>query len=316
MGGILKDVVSIIVPVYNAEKYISKCLESILRQSYKNIELLLLNDGSSDNSLKIIKEYAKKYNFIKIFTHKNKGVGFTRNIGIKNAKGRYIVFVDSDDFIDENYIEMLLKSIKNYDAVFSGYKSVKENGEILSINSLDKSEWAKYKYTGILGKMYKTDYLLENEIFYPDYKVGEDLYFALLVINKSTKINTIDYCGYNYVLNSESATNSLKEMYDMLPIFKVLYEKVESVLKEDTKLFHFFIKAILYSILLQKENLTSKEMNEMFLNTMKWIKKQKRKIGIFRYKLESFKIRFLVNLFIVGYYLKITRLLFILLKCV
>ncbi len=310
----MNKIVSIIVPVYNAEKYIDRCLHSILNQSYTNIEIVLINDGSSDNSLKIINEYAKKYSFIKVYSHENKGVGFTRNFGILQAKGEYIVFVDSDDYIDENYVEILLNSVKNYDAVFSGYKSITENGEIISVNALDQSEWAKYKYTGILGKIYKTKYLIQNKIFYPNYKVGEDLYFALLVINKGAKILTIDYCGYNYVQNSKSVTNSLIEKYDMLPMFQDLYEKIHQDLENDTKLFHFYIKAMLYSIILQKSILSSKEMNEMFFNTMKWIKNCKRKIGIFNYKLESLKIRFFVNLFVFGYCIKINKILFIILK--
>lgn len=314
MGVILKNLISVIVPVYNSEKYIHKCIDSILNQSYKNIEVLLINDGSVDNSLEILKEYAKTYNFIKIFSHQNRGVGFTRNFGIQEAQGEYIIFVDSDDYIDQDYIEVLLESIENYDATFSGYKSINENSKIISINSLDKSEWAKYKYTGILGKIYKSEYLKRNKIFYPDYKVGEDLYFALLVINKGANINTIDYCGYNYVHNNKSATNSIKEKYDMLVIFKDLYDKVKNNLDDTSKLFHFYIKAMLYSIILQKSILTPKEMNEMFSQTMKWVKTKRKKIGIFNYKLESFKIKFLVNLFVGGYYIKINRLLFIMLK--
>lgn len=103
--------VSIIVPIYNAEKFIKKCIESILNQSYKNLELILVNDGSKDNSSKIINQY-KNNKRVNIFTQKNHGAAYTRNFGLKQATGKYVTFIDSDDFIDKDYIEKYVKSFK------------------------------------------------------------------------------------------------------------------------------------------------------------------------------------------------------------
>ena len=94
------DKISIIVPIYNCEKYLKRCLESIINQTYNNLEIILLNDGSSDNSLKIIKEYKKKDNRIIVIDKKNTGVSDTRNIGIQKASGKYICFCDSDDVLE------------------------------------------------------------------------------------------------------------------------------------------------------------------------------------------------------------------------
>ena len=117
--------VSIIVPVYNAEKFIDKCIQSLINQTYQNIEIILSNDGSKDNSLKKIKDWEKKYpDKIKCESHKNQGVGMTRNKGIALATGDYLTFVDSDDYLDDNFIETLVNNIDDCDIIVSGYKRV------------------------------------------------------------------------------------------------------------------------------------------------------------------------------------------------
>ena len=97
--------VSVIVPVYNTEKYLERCIDSIISQSFKDFELILINDGSKDKSLSIMKEYAKKDKRIKVFDQNNKGPAITRNFGINKSKAKYVMFIDSDDYIDDNYIQ-------------------------------------------------------------------------------------------------------------------------------------------------------------------------------------------------------------------
>ena len=105
----IMDKISIIVPVYNAQKYLKKCIDSIINQTYKNIEILLINDGSKDKSLKICKEYEKKDSRIIVIDKQNKGVSNTRNVGIKKSTGDYIVFIDSDDCFELDAIETMYK---------------------------------------------------------------------------------------------------------------------------------------------------------------------------------------------------------------
>lgn len=105
--------ISIVIPVYNAEKYLSRCLESILSQTYKNIEVIIVNDGSTDKSQQIIKTYQKKSKKVRVFNQSNVGVSKARNLGIKYCKGDYILFLDSDDWIDEDYIEKSIDFLKN-----------------------------------------------------------------------------------------------------------------------------------------------------------------------------------------------------------
>ena len=122
----MEDLVSIIIPVYNTEKYLSKCLESVINQTYKNLEIILINDGSTDKSKEICESFAKKDKRIQILNKENSGVSSARNHGMRLAKGQYIAFIDGDDYAEENYIEELLKNLKQTesDCVLCGYNRV------------------------------------------------------------------------------------------------------------------------------------------------------------------------------------------------
>ena len=115
--------ISVIVPVYNAEKYLSRCIDSILNQTYKNFELILINDGSKDNSIEILRKYENIDDRIKVIDNSNNGVSKTRNIGVRLAEGEYIQFIDSDDFIDKNMFEYAINVMEqeNADLVMTGF---------------------------------------------------------------------------------------------------------------------------------------------------------------------------------------------------
>ena len=123
--------VSIVVPIYNAENYLTKCIYSIIKQTYKNIEIILVNDGSTDNSLKICETFALNDKRIIIISQKNMGVSTARNIGINVAKGEYISFVDSDDTIEDNYIQELVDNSNSgkVDVVICGYNDIYTNNK-------------------------------------------------------------------------------------------------------------------------------------------------------------------------------------------
>ena len=127
-----KDLVTIIVPVYNAENELCRCVDSILAQSYKNLEIILIDDGSKDNSLEICSKYSRKDNRIKIFHKNNGGVSSARNFGLTEASGKYICFVDSDDWLDEQYVEALHEEIlkNDSDIVIGGFSYVYGNKNI------------------------------------------------------------------------------------------------------------------------------------------------------------------------------------------
>lgn len=207
----MEDLVSVIVPVYNSSKYIQECLNSILKQSYTNLEIIVINDGSTDDSEKIIlelkKDYEEKIYYIK---QENSGAGFTRNKGISIAQGKYIIFVDSDDIIREDYIETLVNKIqnKNLDVVCSGQVALdKKNQKIVQQNE------PLYKYTllGVHGKIYNREYLINNNITFSQEAFAEDAYFNLQVILMTNKIEDISYVGYYYRKNEKGITRKHKK---------------------------------------------------------------------------------------------------------
>ena len=134
----MEDLISVVVPIYNVEKYLKTCIETIIKQTYKNIEIILVNDGSTDNSLQICNEFKEKEKRIKVINKKNGGLSDARNIGLKKAKGKYICFIDSDDFINEKYIEELHSLIikNNAQIAICSFENVNEFGE-----SIYKKEW-------------------------------------------------------------------------------------------------------------------------------------------------------------------------------
>ena len=194
-----KDLISVIVPVYKVEKYLEKCIESIIKQTHTNLQIILVNDGSPDNCGKICDEYAKKDSRIEVIHKINGGLSDARNVGINRANGRYIGFVDSDDYIKEDMYEKLINLIKEYDAdisicnlydVIDGKKYVRnnENGiqeysrlEILKEVLLDKNIQS-YAW----NKLYKKE--LFDEIKYPIGKKYEDIGTTFYVFEKCNKI--------------------------------------------------------------------------------------------------------------------------------
>lgn len=130
----MKDLVSVVIPIYNVEKYLRKCIETVIDQTYTNIEIILVNDGSTDNSLQICNQFKEKDKRIKVINKKNGGLSDARNVGIKNAQGKYICFIDSDDFISEKYIEELHNLIVENKAQIAvcGFENVNEFGKSIS----------------------------------------------------------------------------------------------------------------------------------------------------------------------------------------
>lgn len=214
----MKNLVSVIVPVYNSSTYVEECLNSIINQTYNNIEIIVINDGSTDNSEEIIKEIQKNSSKIIYMKQANKGAGETRNTGIGEAKGDYIVFIDSDDKIKEDYIETLVNKIENenLDVVYSGVMQF--NNEQL-FKSL-------YQYTILapMAKIYRKSYLLKHKIVFSKQKLAEDAYFNLQVLLNTKNIEVIDYCGYFYRRNEESITHRIKKKKISIDIEKILNE--------------------------------------------------------------------------------------------
>lgn len=218
-----KPKISFIIPVYNAEAYINTCIDSILNTTFNNFELILVNDGSTDQSGVICNEYAKQDNRIRLYNKKNGGVSSARNIGINNARGEYIWFVDADDIINFEIINSLLKSDaleKGYDLIQFGYSTFKEEKDIKTTNSNNAKSivyksFADYYKSGTIVKsiwrhIFRTKLILSNIInFDTDLRFGEDFLFTIQFIIRSNSFLVIDQCGYFYRVHSKSAMNRI-----------------------------------------------------------------------------------------------------------
>lgn len=208
---------SVIIPVYNAEKHLNRCISSVTNQTYKDFEIILINDGSKDNSGTICDEYAKKYNRIKVIHQENEGVSVARNVGIKNASAEYIIFVDSDDFIETNMLEKLNNVLDKSEAECIIYnlnniietKCVSKEDLINSMITLLKTEIVNPPW----NKIYKREIIQKFNIqFDKKIEIGEDLLFSMTYISKIKKIYLLNEKLYNYVIeNNNSLTKKYKE---------------------------------------------------------------------------------------------------------
>jgi len=210
--------ISVIVPVYNSEKYIARCIQSILTQTYHDWELLLVDDGSTDRSQHILKEYELKDQRIKVLYQNHGGAGLARNLGINNAVGDYIVFVDSDDTIENNYF-MLLSQMKT-DVVFIDSNQVDESFRLIKRERMSvhkyktKDEILRSQMTGKIPwggwrKAVKKDIIHKNNIYYTNHTIGEEAIFSFLVLWYAKDYSFIDAPVYNYIQHDDSLSHTL-----------------------------------------------------------------------------------------------------------
>jgi len=213
-----KNKLSIIIPVYNTGKYLRQCLDSVINQTYHNLEIICINDGSIDNSLNILKEYGQTDNRIKIYSQTNKGVSSARNKGIELSTGDYITFVDSDDYLDLNVYEKTMEIIIENNADIVNYNIIEEeiNGVEQRIYDLPYKIFINDSFNAMQGhgilpavwvKIFKKKLLIDNNIiFSEDLDFGEDDLFRLEAFSVSQKIITIPnvYYHYRYRYNSLS----------------------------------------------------------------------------------------------------------------
>ena len=218
-----EKLVSIIVPVYNAEKYIDKCINSILDQTYKSIELILVNDGSTDKSEQICIKYAKKDSRIVYAKQSNAGPSASRNNGISRSKGDYIQFLDADDYLDKHSVEILVKAIKDVDYVIASYYNISESNQEESKKVVRSSLIGSYKKEDLLphwgglveeevfhytwNKLYRSEFIKEDIRFNEDIKISEDMLFNLDYLSNIKTLKIIDEPIYYHVLyNQDSLT--------------------------------------------------------------------------------------------------------------
>lgn len=239
--------VSVIMPVYNAEDLLERSINSILEQTLKNVEVICVNDESTDNSLEVLEDFTDKYDFIKIINQKNSGSGKARNTGLDNAQGEYIAFLDADDiFVDKDSLEKMYQIGKDNDADIVGANLIRVNNDDVFEENFNYSSgnyaffddesvidskdygipWAFYK------NIFKRSFLDENKIRFPDLLRGQDPVFLAEILTKTEKIYTVNRNLYGYYYNANGLANdkinSTEKKIDYLKHYKQTFDVLDS----------------------------------------------------------------------------------------
>ncbi len=312
--------ISIIVPVYNGEKFIDKCFESLINQTYKNIEVIAIDDGSSDKSYDKLKQYSNKYPFIKCYHQTNKGPSITRNNGITYATGSYITVLDVDDWFDHDFLEKMITNNEKYDLIIGGYRRIYESGKIDFEYVLKKSDWNKYRRVTVWAKIYKTSFIKKNKITYPQDRIyGEDVVYTMRCMSKKPTVCFVDYIGYNNLINENSIThkdtNKIKE--NVPKIFKHCDEFIKEnkiFIKENKKTIKYYYLKIVASYLIEQAAfLPYDSLEEYYKDSLKNVKslfkKYNYKFSLVYQKDEPLKINIIINTIIIFEKLHIAKIL-------
>ena len=210
--------VSVIVPIYNTAAYLSRCIESLVNQTISDLQIILIDDGSTDNSGAIADEWQAKDSRIEVYHQPNHGQSAARNAGLQHAKGKYIAFVDSDDYIDSNYFSTMLQAADAaIDCVQIGYRRMDSFGN--TIRTYHPRHF--YQYTTPWGKMYRKTFIDQHHLRFPEGMIYEDVVFSIDMWLAHPMYKMITDCSYNYTLNTTSTTSrkcpeAEKELYRQL----------------------------------------------------------------------------------------------------
>ena len=301
--------ISTIVPVYNAEKYIDRCITSIIQQTYKNLDIILINDGSKDKSLEICNKYKKIDKRVRVFNKNNSGVSDTRNFGIEQAKGDYITFIDSDDYIDNDYIKNLVENFESNSYVrianlnYSEEKVI-ENKEYNIDDFVKKALEGKYLFC-VWGSLFEKKMVVE---FDKNTYYMEDSIFLMEYLKKCNKVKMIvSSAKYHYINNPNSITNN---KYNVLNNVKAYFYSLEKINK---------ITNFEYEDLIKSKKIIMLEKECRFINTNREYKLIKNDIEVKKILMENnlkIKIIFSNYLFFKIYYFvrKIAKKIYHILK--
>ncbi|MBQ2986137.1 MAG: glycosyltransferase family 2 protein [Tyzzerella sp.] len=278
---------SVIIPVYNVEKYIRKCLDSVLSQTYCNYEVIVVNDGSTDDSQSIIEEYANKDTRICGYMKENGGLSDARNYGLQYVTGEYIVFLDSDDYLETGLLQHLydvLSAGGHVDLIRYSFQKVDEDGNILQ--KIISQDYKNLKLDDIVGKILETDYVepawsyayrtvffVKNGFKYPKGYYHEDYGLTPYIILKAKSVSSSSYIGLNYVQRAGSIMNSgayekeVRKAEDVLELYLKLKKRIEdlTVTEKNKQMMLGFMSRVL----LEKTMVLEKKDRHVFIEKIK-----------------------------------------------
>lgn len=212
--------ISVIVPIFNAGAYLAKCIESLIHQPYTALQIILVNDGSTDDSLAIAQQYAAQDSRIEVYTQTNQGQSVARNLGLQYAKGEYISFVDADDYVDNDFYTVLMQYIEELDCVQIGYRRVTAQGKVL----LEKLPKHFHQFTSPCMRLYRRELFTKHDLRFPSGMIYEDVVFSLDFWGTKPSYRILSYTGYNYLANT-SSTTAMRNLVAKELLFATLKEK-------------------------------------------------------------------------------------------
>ena len=277
--------ISVIIPVYNVDKYIGQCLDSIVNQTYKNLEIIIVNDGTKDNSMRVVEKYLSDKR-IKIINKENGGLSSARNKGMEEVTGEYISFVDSDDWIELDTYERLIKNLTNEDVIIFNHSRVEDStGEVIESKHIKDNEMIelqenfRYLYAKIAhscwNKLYKTEYLKRNKFKFFEI-LYEDVFFNLEVIYSTNNIKILNESFYNYRVNRKDSimgnrnNNDLNYIQRQVSAYKTNFENINKLIEKNKN--NYSAGKLVY-ILSERENWRAKlERNLNFEEIDKYLR--------------------------------------------
>ncbi|MGL5901924.1 MAG: glycosyltransferase family 2 protein [Cetobacterium sp.] len=298
--------ISIVVPVYNVEKYLEQCLDSILAQTFENFEVILVNDGSTDSSEEICDRYIKLDPRFKLYNKINGGLSDARNIGVEKSRGRYLIFIDSDDYITENYCKVLKDCIEQSDVDIVVCRMVREIPRIENLNHYSKNIYSReesliqmfrgnlYRFSAA-GKMYKTDFVKKYK--FPKGMIHEDMATTYKYFLEAKNVAYIDYVGYVYfyrensILTKKYNAKRLDAFIHWKEILELTKDESENLLKEIYKRYLYWIVDNIFYILSTDEKKDKKLEYLLFIK--KHLKNRKKIFSTNKQNLKHITILFL-----------------------
>lgn len=275
---------SFIVPVYNTEKFLKKCLDSLVNQTYKDFEIIVVNDGSTDKSSSIISKYQKKYKNIIVIDKENEGLSMARNRGVQKSSGKYIIFVDSDDYVSNKLLEEVDKKIDDSDIL--RFQIATEDEEYTKINEYHEEGFESmcgydaFKYLSSYHfvepawcYVIRKNYYIENKFSFKKGVYHEDFGLIPYVIYKARKVKSIDFIGYYYIqrngsiMNNNDYKKTVKKAFDMLEQYKTMRLFAKNINRKNN-LDDYFLSYISNSVIVKAREL-KKDEKKVYINELK-----------------------------------------------
>lgn len=284
--------ISVVVPVYNCEKYLSTCLDSLIQQSFQELEIICIDDGSTDQSYKILCEYAERDNRLKVYQQKNQGVAVARNVAINYATGTWLAFCDSDDTVPMDAYRQLYKATKNVDVVVGEFYDVTDNGNRIYSPCRGKYEkdyfYAIFKVPCIWTKLIRRTFLIEHEVVFPRIPLGEDVIFLAELSAKKPNVRVIHKAVYDHWYHDADQNGSLNHQYTLErfqqhihcreKLHQICYEKA-NIQQAHYYVYHEmmgFLLDFLYRMSDTEERKKAFRILKEFMQKYEWMKEEKR----------------------------------------